>query len=142
MTTMEIRKAPTVVHSPSEPLEDTWITVFGFPSSATSYILQQFKAYGDIFQYEIGDNNWIHIQYATKLQAQKALARNGHLFGDSLLVGVVPFRKVSGNRRVVGVDLEVDWVKEEDDINIGSLLCLAIVILKVGSFIRPGLCGR
>lgn len=91
--TLEATRAPTI-YSPSGTLEDSWVTVFGFPLSATSYVLQQFKAYGDVLQYEIGDNNWIHIQYATKLQAQRALSRNGHLYGDSLLVAVVPSRKV------------------------------------------------
>jgi hypothetical protein len=85
---------PIVACPPSKPLEDFWVTVFGFPPSTTSYVLQQFKLYGDVIQYEIGETNWMHLQYATRLQAQKALTRNGHVFGDSLLIGVVPSRKV------------------------------------------------
>ena len=34
--------------------------------------------------------NWIHIQYQTKLQAQKALSKNGKVLGSSLMIGIMP----------------------------------------------------
>ncbi len=34
-----------------ESLDETWITVFGFPPSATSYILQEFSIHGQILKY-------------------------------------------------------------------------------------------
>lgn len=32
----------------------------------------------------------MHIQYQTKLQAQKALSKNGKILSNSLMVGVMP----------------------------------------------------
>ena len=34
--------------------------------------------------------NWLHIQYQSKLQAQKALSKNGKVLANSLMVGVMP----------------------------------------------------
>ncbi len=46
---------------------NTWITVFGFPPSASSYILSQFSQYGTILQHHIPANgNWMHLRYQTK----------------------------------------------------------------------------
>lgn len=58
-------------------VDPTWITVFGFPNAAESFILRQFRQYGIILQYDSQPNqsNWIHIQYKTKLQARKALSK-------------------------------------------------------------------
>ncbi len=46
---------------------NTWVTVFGFPPSASSYILSQFAQYGTILQHHIPTNgNWMHLRYQTK----------------------------------------------------------------------------
>lgn len=34
-----------------EKLDDCWITIFGFPPSATSYVLQEFSVYGQIVKH-------------------------------------------------------------------------------------------
>ena len=66
------------------------ITVFGFPASATSYVLQEFSVYGQILRhFPSNQGNWLHIQYQTKLQAQKALSKNGKVLANSLMVGVM-----------------------------------------------------
>lgn len=71
----------------------TWITVFGFPSSAASYILQQFSQCGTVLQHYIPANgNWMNIRYQTKMQAQSALGRHGRIMGGTLMIGVVPFK--------------------------------------------------
>ena len=45
----------------------TWVTVFGFPPSAASYILQQFSQCGTVLQHHIPANgNWMNIRYQTK----------------------------------------------------------------------------
>lgn len=36
------------------------------------------------------DGNWMHIKYQNKLQARCALSRNGRVFGDNIMVGVMP----------------------------------------------------
>lgn len=34
--------------------------------------------------------NWMHIQYQSKLQARKALSKDGKVFGESIMIGVKP----------------------------------------------------
>ncbi|XP_072903151.1 nucleoporin NUP35 isoform X1 [Hemitrygon akajei] len=72
-------------------LDETWITVFGFPPASASYILLQFAQYGHILKHVMSNNgNWMHIQYQSKLQARKALSKDGKIFGESIMVGVKP----------------------------------------------------
>jgi len=71
--------------------DEKWVTVFGFPPSTVSYILRQFQNYGDILQYKTEGSNFMHIQFQTKLQAQKALGKNGKDFGRNLKIGVIPY---------------------------------------------------
>lgn len=76
-----------------EPNHDpAWITVFGFTNSATAFILKQFRQYGVILQHVINQEggNWIHIQYKTKIQARKALSKNGKIYEGKIMIGVVP----------------------------------------------------
>lgn len=73
------------------PLEgdEFWVTIFGFPPAAASYILQQFSQFGNIMKHVIAPNgNWMHLQYQSKIQAQKALSKNGRVFGNNIMVGV------------------------------------------------------
>ncbi|CAN8027805.1 unnamed protein product [Ixodes persulcatus] len=75
----------------STELDETWVTVFGFPPSATSYIVQQFSHYGNILEHRaVPESNWVHLHYQSKLQAKKALSKNGKVFGTNTMVGVKP----------------------------------------------------
>lgn len=77
--------------SSEDILDETAITVFGFPPSACSYILQQFSQHGRVEKYEVhNQGNWMHIKYQTKLQAKKALSKNGKIFARSIMIGVCP----------------------------------------------------
>ncbi|XP_013774903.1 nucleoporin NUP53-like [Limulus polyphemus] len=68
---------------------ETWVTVFGYPIASMSYILQQFSLYGTVVEHKISPcGNWMHIHYQSKLQAKKALSKNGKVFGGSIMVGV------------------------------------------------------
>ncbi|KAL0479612.1 hypothetical protein AKO1_007723, partial [Acrasis kona] len=71
------------------PSSHNWVTVFGFPLSKVSFVLKQFSHYGDVLDHRVGSGNWIHILYSTKLQADKALSKNGKIFDSILMVGVV-----------------------------------------------------
>ena len=72
-------------------IDDTAVTVFGFPPAAASFILQQFSQYGTVDKHEIHNNgNWLHIKYQTKIQAKKALSKNGKIFARSIMIGVLP----------------------------------------------------
>ncbi|XP_013783121.1 nucleoporin NUP53-like [Limulus polyphemus] len=77
--------------SPDEELDGTWVTVFGYPSASASYILQQFSLYGTVVEHQVSAcGNWMHIHFQSKLQAKKALSKNGKVFGGSIMVGVKP----------------------------------------------------
>ena len=56
-----------------------------------SYILQEFSQYGTIEKYEMHNiGNWLHIKYQTRIQAKKALSKNGKQFAQRIMVGVLP----------------------------------------------------
>lgn len=74
-----------------EELDHCWVTVFGFPAAASSYILQQFYHYGNITDYKMSPSgNWMHLHYQTQLQAKVALSKNGKIFNGSVMIGVAP----------------------------------------------------
>lgn len=51
-----------------QDVSNNWVTVFGFPPSAASFILSQFSQLGTILQHHIPPNgNWMHLKYQTKL---------------------------------------------------------------------------
>ncbi|KAG7330722.1 hypothetical protein KOW79_004691 [Hemibagrus wyckioides] len=77
--------------SSEDQLDETWVTVFGFPPASASYILLQFAQYGNILKHVMSNSgNWMHIQYQSKLQARKALSKDGKIFGDAIMIGVKP----------------------------------------------------
>ncbi|NWI70389.1 NUP35 protein, partial [Todus mexicanus] len=74
-----------------DQLDDTWVTVFGFPQGLASFILLEFAQYGIILkQVTSNTGNWMHIQYQSNLQARRALSKDGRIFGGSIMVGVKP----------------------------------------------------
>ncbi|XP_062362688.1 nucleoporin NUP35 isoform X4 [Cinclus cinclus] len=74
-----------------DQLDDTWVTVFGFPQASASYILLQFAQYGNILKHVMSNRgNWMHIRYQSKLQARKALSKDGRIYGESIMIGVKP----------------------------------------------------
>ncbi|XP_077584270.1 nucleoporin NUP35 isoform X2 [Stigmatopora nigra] len=77
--------------SSEDQLDQTWVTVFGFPPASASYILLQFAQYGNILKHSMASpGNWMHLQYQSRLQARKALSKDGKVFGDAIMVGVKP----------------------------------------------------
>ncbi|KAM7379982.1 hypothetical protein PAMP_003313 [Pampus punctatissimus] len=77
--------------SADDQLDQTWVTVFGFPPASASYILLQFAQYGNILKHTMASpGNWMHLQYQSRLQARKALSKDGKVFGDAIMVGVKP----------------------------------------------------
>jgi len=78
------------VSQTDEISDDRWVTVFGFSTTSLSLILRQFQKYGDIVRYQLGEGNWVYIQYQNKFQAQKAFTKNGKIIEDGLMIGVVP----------------------------------------------------
>ncbi|KAK2840337.1 hypothetical protein Q5P01_014077 [Channa striata] len=77
--------------SSEDQLDQTWVTVFGFPPASASYILLQFAQYGNVLKHKMASpGNWMHLQYQSRLQARKALSKDGKVFGDAIMVGVKP----------------------------------------------------
>ncbi|CAL1263992.1 unnamed protein product [Larinioides sclopetarius] len=75
----------------SDQLDESWITVFGFPRASSDYILQQFSQYGNIIEHKLSPTgNWMHLRYQSKLQAKKALSKNGKVLSGNIMIGVKP----------------------------------------------------
>ena len=54
-----------------------WIVVFGFDARAEPRdVLETMARYGEILEHEVGRGNWLFLRYATKWQAEKALAQS------------------------------------------------------------------
>eukprot|EP00013_Stygamoeba_regulata_P019243 CAMPEP_0177644052 /NCGR_PEP_ID=MMETSP0447-20121125/8473_1 /TAXON_ID=0 /ORGANISM="Stygamoeba regulata, Strain BSH-02190019" /LENGTH=229 /DNA_ID=CAMNT_0019146369 /DNA_START=51 /DNA_END=740 /DNA_ORIENTATION=- len=73
-----------------------WVTVFGFPPSDASLVLNQFQYYGEVVRHHqpSPNANWIDIQYRTSFEASNALSKNGKVIADNIMIGVLP-KKVS-----------------------------------------------
>lgn len=69
---------------------DYWITVFGFPQSASSMILSHFSQCGAIIDkvFATQNGNWVHLRFSSRLECDKALNYNGKIIGQNLMLGV------------------------------------------------------
>jgi len=74
----------------NQSLDDTWVTVFGFTPQDFAFIFKEFQNYGIILRHISGYGNWMNLQYQTKLQAQKALSKNGKILNGRIMIGVRP----------------------------------------------------
>lgn len=111
----------TQANDSMQPLDDTWVTVFGHPPSATSFVLQEFATYGQIVRYvppgHTEQGNWLHIKYQTRMQAQKALSKNGKILGGQFMVGVMACidRKVMFGQAGVAQSPSTTFSKDEEN---------------------------
>jgi len=76
----------------SDAEAEHWVTVYGFSKDDKSIILQEFQRDGDIVNFgsfhESGRPvNWLHVRFATKESARRALRRNGQNI-SGIMVGV------------------------------------------------------
>lgn len=78
----------------TDPL-DAWVTVFGFSGSQAPAVLSYFQTLGTVIKTELGQRNWLHIQYDSPWAAQKALLKNGSVLpaAGSCMIGVLPTKK-------------------------------------------------
>ncbi|KAG6398071.1 hypothetical protein SASPL_139522 [Salvia splendens] len=72
--------------------EEEWVTVYGFLPADTNLILREFEKCGVILKHVPGprDANWMHILYQNRLDAQRALSKNGTEVNGVLIIGVKP----------------------------------------------------
>lgn len=68
-----------------------WVTVFGFPVSAAPSILGHFSQIGSVVEHRYpGQGNWVNIRYHSKIDVKRALSYNGRIFGNNIMIGVIP----------------------------------------------------
>lgn len=67
-----------------------WITVFGFPSSASAIVLQHFAQCGTIVDkvFPSQNGNWVHLKYSSRLECDKALNYNEKILANNIMIGV------------------------------------------------------
>jgi hypothetical protein len=78
-------------------MQDAWVTVFGFPPGELTAVLSAFQRDGDVMTHDSfsegsdGSNsesvNWVHVRFASRGGAQRALRRNGTMVARCM-VGV------------------------------------------------------
>ena len=67
-TSSQPQELPT---SPDSSPLDTWITVWGFPPSALSFVLSELSVCGTVLQHVVQPNsNWIHVRMQTRFVTQ------------------------------------------------------------------------
>jgi hypothetical protein len=70
-----------------------WVTVYGFQQSDRDLILRELQECGDILSCRNGGTeraNFMHIQFQSKGEAQKALSKNGKQISKNLIMGTAP----------------------------------------------------
>ncbi|KAI8122843.1 hypothetical protein FF38_01386 [Lucilia cuprina] len=83
--------ASLMMQCPSQPrYTEFWVTVFGFPSSATSTVLQHFAQCGTIVDkvFPSQNGNWVHLKYSSRLECDKALNYNEKILNNNIMIGV------------------------------------------------------
>lgn len=89
---------PAVVRaSPATPARtvargtERWVTVFGFAATLEATVVREFRRHGDIIRTVAGRGNWVHLMYATSVNAQVALHKQWRTIAQgTIMVGVVP----------------------------------------------------
>ncbi|KAL5277930.1 NUP35 family protein [Megaselia abdita] len=81
--------SPTMSNNPN-----LWVTVFGFPHTATPLILSHFSQYGTILDkvFAPQNGNWIHLKYSTVLECDKALNFHEKILGNNIMIAVTSCR--------------------------------------------------
>jgi len=79
---------------PSDNLElERWVTVFGYKPEVQALVRQFLSEQGEITKVSQNvptDANWLHVQFKTKQEAQRALLRNPTKLGESTIIGIIP----------------------------------------------------
>ncbi|KAI3356478.1 hypothetical protein L3Q82_017220 [Scortum barcoo] len=74
--------------SSDDQLDQTWLFLQPQPPTSCCSSLSQ---HGNILKHMMASpGNWMHLQYQSRLQARKALSKDGKVFGDAIMVGVKP----------------------------------------------------
>ncbi|XP_075214494.1 nucleoporin 35 isoform X2 [Lycorma delicatula] len=78
---------------------ENWVTVFGFPPSASSTILNHFSQLGQLLESRFPPKgNWVNLHYYSKMEARRALTYHGKVFGGTTMIGVMPCKDPNVNK--------------------------------------------
>lgn len=73
----------------SKRIDSHWITVFGFPPSALTLVLSQLANCGPIVEKKIpSQGNWVHVKFNNLSEVARAVALNGKLLSNNIMIGV------------------------------------------------------
>lgn len=109
-------------------MSDFWVTVFGFPQSATPMILAHFSQCGTIVDKVFplqNAGNWIHIKFTSRLECDKALNYNEKILNNCLMVGVTRCKDASILER------------EKDDVENSSFVGNISTIVNTSTNVTP-----
>ncbi|XP_058062281.1 nucleoporin Nup35 [Anopheles bellator] len=83
--------AQTMANSNGSAVTSNWITVFGFPPSATKEVQLHFSTLGTIIDKQLASQggNWMHLHYSSRIECIRALNYNGRVISPGLMIGVV-----------------------------------------------------
>lgn len=82
---------------PPQKHTEFWITVFGFPQSATGLILSHFSQCGTIMDkmFAPQNGNWVHLKFSSRLECDKALNYNEKILANNIMIGVTYCKDLS-----------------------------------------------
>uniref|UniRef100_A0A1A9UZX3 Nucleoporin NUP35 n=1 Tax=Glossina austeni TaxID=7395 RepID=A0A1A9UZX3_GLOAU len=98
-----------------------WVTVYGFPAAAFSLILHHFAQCGTIVDNMLPSSysNWVHLKYSSQLECEKALAYNGKILANNIMIGVTECK----NEDAVGKENMYDNVIESTKVPSSGETC-------------------
>ena len=77
----------------SEAYWARWVTAFGFPPEDKEAVLAELQKCGNISScgsFAVGAANWVHVQFQSRFDAQRAQALDGRQVSPRLIMGVKP----------------------------------------------------
>ncbi|KAI3940554.1 hypothetical protein MKW98_008867 [Papaver atlanticum] len=84
-------KAEVLKDDDSSSSSEEWVTVVGFSKNDIKLVLRKFEKYGETLDHvRIPGDNWMHILYQNRSDAQKVLTKSWIQINRKLLVGVKP----------------------------------------------------
>jgi len=66
-----------------------WVVAFGFNADTEEATITELKRCGKIKEHARAQGNWIFVRFETRLQAEKAICKNGTLLSPSVMLGVI-----------------------------------------------------
>lgn len=73
----------------SDKIDTHWVTVFGFPPSALTFVLSQLANCGPIAEKKVpSQGNWVHVKFNNLSEVSRALSLNGKLVNNNIMIGV------------------------------------------------------